>query len=240
MIVTDALRNSMDTIVADMERQFAMTAPTFEALIAESLAGSKSAYNQLQGLGRQLIAPTIDYYGIATGSLAADWYDLNREHAKIGGPWSGAVVQDPNLNTGPLIGGSMKDFVSVDTVLSGIKAGMDMRVRQAAQGTIMDSTLRDPQATGWGRVTSAGSCSYCSMLASRGNVYRSQYTATFAPHTNCHCQAAPAWGGSIASLRSREDTITNRTKLSDKQRARQTAQARGWIESNQATLGLVK
>lgn len=240
MILADALRTKIDTIIADMETQFAVMAPTFQSLITESLAGSKTAYQELQGLGRQLIAPTIDHYGTATGSLAADWYDLNRELAKISGPWSGAVVQDPNLNTGPLVGGSMKDFVTVETVWTGIQAGMEMRVRQAAQGTIMDSTLRDPQATGWGRVTSAGCCSYCGMLAGRGNVYRSQFTATFMPHTHCHCQAVPAWGGSIEGLRSREDTIATRTNLSDEQRARQNAQARGWIESNQATLGLVK
>ena len=240
MIQADVLRDRIDTVIADMERQFVNVAPTFRPLIAESLGGSKTAYRELQSLGRQLLAPTIDVYGLGTASLAADWYDLNRELAKISGPWGGAVVQDPNVNTGPLIGGAMKDFVTVESVLSGITSGLGMRVRQSAQGTIMDSTLRDPRATGWGRVASAGCCSYCAMLAGRGNVYRSQNTATFMPHTNCHCQAAPAWGGSFAPLRSREDTIATRTNLSDDQRARQNAQARGWIESNQATLGLVK
>ena len=189
MIQADVLRDRIDTVIANMERQFVNVAPTFRPLIAESLGGSKTAYRELQSLGRQLLAPTIDVYGLGTASLAADWYDLNRELAKISGPWSGAVVQDPNLNTGPLIGGSMKDFVTVETVWSGIQAGMEMRVRQAAQGTIMDSTLRDPQATGWGRVASAGCCSYCAMLAGRGNVYRSQNTATFMPHSHC----VPGW-----------------------------------------------
>lgn len=239
MILADTLRDRLDDVIADMERQFGVAAPSMEALIAESLAGSKAAYGQLQLVGRQVFAPLIDQYGMAAGSLAADWYDMNRELAKIGGPWPGAYVQDPNIDTGPLIGGTMKDFTSVETVLSGFQAGMDQRVRQAAQGTIMDSTLRDPRAKGWGRSASAGCCSFCGMLASRGNVYRTQNTATFMPHLHCHCSAVPAWGGSTANLRSREDTVATRRNLSDKQRAQQNAQARGWIEQNKGSLGLL-
>jgi hypothetical protein len=245
VIPADVLRDRVDDVIADMERQFGRLAPTYEALIAESLAGSKTAYLQLQSFGRNALAPMIDHYGVATGALAADWYDLNRDLAKVGGPWGGAVTQDPNIDTGPMIGGSVKDFVTVETIVTGIQAGMEMRVRQAAQGTIMDSTLRDPKATGWGRVASAGCCSYCAMLARTTHVYRSQQTATFMPHLHCNCQAVPAWGGSTVALRSREDTIATRRKLSsdpeeDKRlRAKQNKQARGWIADNQATLGLL-
>lgn len=240
MILADTLRDRIDDVIADMERQFGRLAPSYEQMVMDSLAGSKTAYAELQFFGRQAIAPLIDHYGNAVGALAAEWYDANRELARVPGAWQGATVQDPNINTGPLVGGAMKDFISVETVMSGIQSGVDMRIRQAAQGTIMDSTLRDPQATGWGRVASAGCCSYCAMLAGRGNVYRTQNTATFCPHTNCRCQAAPAWGGSIEGLRSREDTIANRRVLSDDQRARQNSQARGWIEANKDSLGLIQ
>lgn len=239
MILADALRDRIDDVIADMEKQFAGVAPHLEPLALGALNGDRGAYRQLQGFGRQVLAPMIDHYGLATGALAADWYDINRELAKIGGPWSGAITQDPNIDTGPMIGGSVKEFVTVETIISGIQAGMDLRVQQAAQGTIMDSTLRDPKATGWGRVASAGCCSYCAMLAGRGSVYRTQHTATFCPHTSCRCVAAPAWGGSTASLRSREDTVATRRNLTDEQRATQNKQARGWIAENKASLGLL-
>lgn len=239
MILADTLRDRVDDVIADMERQFAGLAPTLNPLVGDVLAGDALAYGELQALGRTVLAPMIDHYGLATSALAADWYDLNRELAKVAGAWGGAVVQDPNIDTGPMIGGSVKDYTSVETIITGIQAGMDLRVWQAAQGSIMDSTLRDPRATGWGRVASAGCCSYCGMLAARGNVYRTQHTATFCPHLHCRCQAVPAWGGSTTALRSREDTIATRRNMSDSQRAEQNRQARDWIADNQASLGLL-
>jgi hypothetical protein len=59
--------------------------------------------------------------------------------------------------------------------------------------TITANRRRDPEAVGWQRV-SAGGCSFCRMLASRGAVYRAE-TARFASHTNCHCTAQPVFKG---------------------------------------------
>ena len=240
-VTADVLRDRIDDVIFAMERQFAGVAPTIEDLIDDVLRGNKAAYQQLHALGRQLFAPMIDQFGLASGTLAAEWYDLNRDLLKVGGVWSGARLQDPNVDTGPLIGGSVIDFTSTSTILSGIQSGMDMRVRQAAQGTIMDSVMRDPQARGWGRVTSAKPCGFCAMLAGRGAVNRTRHTATFAPHTSCRCGALPLWKADPTgeSMRSREDTIATRRVLSDKQRARQNAQARQWINDNKAQLGLL-
>ena len=240
-VTADILRDRIDDVIADMERRFAGVAPTIQDLIDETLRGDKAAYQQLQSLGRRLIAPMIDQYGIASGTLAAEWYDLNRDLLKVGGNWSGATLQGPNVDTGPLIGGSVTDFTSTSTILSGIQSGMDMRVRQAAQGTLMDSVMRDPQARGWGRVTSAKPCPFCAMLAGRGAVYRTRQTATFMPHLHCACSALPLWKADPTgeSMRSREDTISTRRALSDKQRASQNAQARQWIADNKASLGLI-
>lgn len=240
-VTADVLRDRIDDVIADMERQFVGIAPTLEDLIADVLRGNKTAYAELQKIGRQWVAPMIDRYGIASGTLAGEWYDLNRDLLKVGGNWSGATLQDPNLDTGPLIGGSVKEFVTTASILDGIQSGMDIRVRQAAQGTVMDSVLRDTQARGWGRVASAGCCGFCGMLAGRGAVYRTRQTATFCPHLHCKCQALPLWKEDPTgeSMRSREDTIATRRALSDKQRARQNAQARQWIADNRDTLGLL-
>lgn len=240
-VTADILRDRIDEVIVHMERQFATAAPTLENLAGESLRGSKAAYGELQLIGRQVLAPMVDMYGVASGTLAAEWYELNRELLKVSGSWSGTTLQEPNVDTGPLIGGSVKDFVTSSSIVSGIQAGMEMRVRQAAQGTVMDSVLRDRQATGWGRVTSAGCCGFCAMLAGRGATYRTRHTATFMPHSHCKCQALPLWKADPTgeSMRSREDTISTRRALSDKQRASQNAQARQWIADNRSTLGLL-
>lgn len=231
----------MDDLIADMERQFGGIAPTLEDLMDGVLRGDRMAYAELQAVGRQFVAPLIDVYGVAAGTLAAEWYDLNRDLLKVAGPWSGATVQNPNTDTGPLIGGVLKEFVTVESILSGIQSGAELRVVQASNGTIMDSVLRDPQTRGWARVASAGACGFCAMLAGRGATYRTRQTATFAPHTNCRCAALPLWrvDPSGESMRSREDTIATRRSLTNAQRASQNAQARAWIAENRATLGLI-
>jgi hypothetical protein len=240
-VTADVLRERVDDVIADMERQFAIMAPALDGVVADILRGDRNAYQKLQAIGRDVIAPTIDHYGTATAALAAEWYDLNRELLKIPGSWSGATIQDPNVNTGPLIGGTVADFVSAESILAGIQAGMDLRVRQAANGTVMDSVIRDRQALGWGRVASVGCCPFCALLAGRGAVYRTRQTATFCPHENCRCQAIPLWkqNATAEGLRSREDTISTRRALSDKQRARQNRQASVWIAEHRDTLGLV-
>lgn len=240
MITTDVLRDRIDDVIAVMEKQFMSVTPALVGVIEDALRGDRSAFRELQTVGRAVVAPLIDQFGLAAGALAAEWYDANRDLLGVGGVWAGALVQDPNVDTGPIIGGSLKDFSSVDTVLFGIQSGMDVRVRQAANGTVMDSVLQDRQSLGWGRVASAGCCEYCGLLAGRGAVYRTEHTATFSPHLNCKCQALPLWQADPTgvSMRSRADTIATRRPLTDEQRARQNRQARIWIEQNKATLGL--
>jgi len=236
----DLLRDRIDDVIADMERQFGGIASTLEDLIDEVIGGSKAAYDQLQALGRTLVAPMVDQYGLASGTLAAEWYDMNRDLLKVGGYWTGATVQDPNRDSGPLIGGAVADFVTTQSILSGIQSGMELRVRQVSNGTVMDSVLRDREALGWGRVASVGCCGFCAMLAGRGAVYRTRFTATFCPHMNCRCQAIPLWKQDATGegLRSREDTIATRRALTDRQRAIQNRQASDWIAQHRDTLGL--
>lgn len=240
-ITADILSTRVGDVIADMERQFSAVTPALEGMITDVLAGKPNAYGELQGFGRTVIAPVIGHYGLATGTLAADWYDLNRELQQVAGNWSGATLQDPNIDTGPLVGGSVKDFISVETILSGIQSGMELRVRQASNGTIMDSILRDKQALGWGRIANLGCCGFCAMLADRGAVYRTRNTATFCPHEHCECQAVPLWKNNPTAdgMRSREDTIATRTALSDDQRSRQNSQARAWIAAHKDQLGLL-
>ncbi|MFJ9408572.1 hypothetical protein [Streptomyces sp. NPDC101393] len=80
-----------------------------------------------------------------------------------------------------------------------IRSGRDL-VDQASKG--------DRRVRGWARVTDDDPCHFCSMLASRGAVYRSQQLAGSAGdresgdpealkryHPMCHCQVVPVYSG---------------------------------------------
>jgi hypothetical protein len=63
--------------------------------------------------------------------------------------------------------------------------------------TIIGTTLEDPVALGWYRVTDGNPCAFCALLASRvalkgrGSLYHSEETAGFKAHDHCACVAAP-------------------------------------------------
>jgi hypothetical protein len=70
----------------------------------------------------------------------------------------------------------------------------------AGRQTILDAIDDDREAIGWARITDANPCAFCSMLASRGPVYRSEQTASFQSHAHCSCVAAVVWSRDEAWL----------------------------------------
>lgn len=70
--------------------------------------------------------------------------------------------------------------------------------------TMVQSVQSDPLATGWERTISPTACSFCSMLASRGAVYKSQKSADFRAHDHCNCTAIPVFHGQEASQQAQD------------------------------------
>lgn len=70
--------------------------------------------------------------------------------------------------------------------------------------TMVQAVDKDPLATGWERTISPTACSFCSMLASRGAVYKNQRSADFRAHDHCNCTAIPVFDGQEASQQSQE------------------------------------
>jgi ADP-ribosyltransferase exoenzyme len=69
-----------------------------------------------------------------------------------------------------------------------------------ARDTVIAATDGDPLARGWQRVTSGSPCAFCSMLASRGPVYKNAKTSGFEPHGHCGCTAEPVYGAASATV----------------------------------------
>lgn len=65
-------------------------------------------------------------------------------------------------------------------------------VLEGGRDTIRQTVAADPRAAGWQRVTSGRACDFCSMLASRGGVYK-ETTADFHAHDHCGCTAQPVY-----------------------------------------------
>lgn len=65
-----------------------------------------------------------------------------------------------------------------------------------ARSTVWNHASKDKRALGYVRLSRTGTpCGWCAMLISRGAVYRSEASATYADgdlyHDNCHCYAMP-------------------------------------------------
>lgn len=139
-------------------------------------------------------------YGEQAASLAADWYDDVRASEGIGGRFRAAMdVPDESAATEGLVhraAGALFTDAPL-AALPMIQGKVAMYAIEGARQTVMTSTMRDPRASGWQRVTRAGACRFCRMLAGRGAVYK-ESTVHFAAHGGakggeCNCAAVPSW-----------------------------------------------
>ena len=68
-----------------------------------------------------------------------------------------------------------------------VLGGVASLVLKGARDTLINAAEKDPIALGWLRVTGGDPCGLCSMLASRGPVYKTAASADFVPHDGCGC-----------------------------------------------------
>lgn len=137
-------------------------------------------------------------YGVAAGTVAADFYDELRDEAQAAGRFTAiaAATPDPEAlaaNARWALGGLFKGDPAAS--LSAFSGALDKGIKRAARDTIAGSAERDPAKARWARVPSGRGCAFCLMLASRGAVYGSKSAAGGMRdyHDHCHCQPVPVW-----------------------------------------------
>lgn len=140
----------------------------------------------------------VTTYGTATAALAADWYDDVRDEAGAAKRFTAAPeVPDRSARVEAMIRWGVDPLYSAtpdyEEAASRIYQNVQREIALPHRATITANTRRDPASVGWRRIA-AGGCSFCRMLAGRGEVYR-QDTARFASHKNCNCTAAPVFDG---------------------------------------------
>ncbi|MGW2539386.1 VG15 protein [Kitasatospora sp. NPDC001574] len=110
--------------------------------------------------------------------------DRVERHERERPAWEGSAA----LDDAELLAWEREFLKSLKTGSSG--AG-GMLVQDAGRDAIHAAIQGDPGAIGYYRKTDASPCCFCALMAGRGAVYKSERTAAFGPHPNCHCQPIP-------------------------------------------------
>lgn len=143
--------------------------------------------------------------GRISSGVAYAYYRTAREEADVaGGPppmrstptleeilaglrWAGTVNTARQL----ALNRRIEDVAA--TALVNVSGVATKYVLDHGRDTLLHAVQDDPGAQGWKRETSGAACGFCSTLAGRGAVYKSETTAEFASHRHCVCTAVPVW-----------------------------------------------
>lgn len=177
-------------------------------LVADGAAADEALHDLLPAIVRE--------YGALGGAVAAEWYDQQREKVGAKGRFTATPIAADDRGAHSLIGWALseaKDDVSLQTLILG---GTHRRIADHVRYTVTGSSIADPAASGWQRVTDGNACAFCEMLAGRGSVY-SEAGADFASHDACGCSATPAWKGEPVPVK---PFTPSARKASDADRAR--------------------
>lgn len=165
-----------------------------------------------------ILPALVDRYGSMAAALAAAWYDDLRAKQGISGRFEAVPASIPDSGEHALVGWALSSASDFESFQSLIIGGTQRRIADFSRHTVMGSSVADPQAKGWQRVSSGG-CAFCDMLAGRGSVY-SEATADFASHDHCQCSAVPAFDGQAKPVKaytpsSRKSTDADRARVRD-------------------------
>lgn len=178
-------------------------------------------------------------YGEDAANLAAEWYEVQRGIAGVGGAFTALPVASPYLDVvEPMVRRTAGALwtPTPEAMLTGLKAATGKYVLGAARATITANTDRDPRAVGWKRITRAKACEFCRMLAGRGGVYTRE-SVHFASHGDCNCGAAPEWDPSAQPVDVGAYTASERTSaMTPEQKALHTERVHSWMETHAGDL----
>lgn len=164
------------------------------------------------------IAALVRKFGLGSAKIAADFYQQQRTAAHIPGRFTPKLA-DPagsdevsrsvswatrglwtQPNDEPLTPSaepeleepeSVPDHIqSAQTLVKGVTQKM---VVDTGRNTLLEAIKADQKCRGWAREARPNACYFCAMLSTRGAVYKSEESASFLPHDNCHCIPVPVF-----------------------------------------------
>lgn len=219
---TAEVRQEIIDLAAASDAEIAAIFRTMTAATAEEVRDR--LLDELPGLGAN--------YELASGSLAADWYDDLRDAAEVSGRFQAIVAplaEDEQWSAlvrwgvGPLFQ-SAPDMTAAQSLVQG---GTQRLMANAHRNTIIESSLADRKAAGWARYGNGDTCTFCRMLIGRGAVYKDS-TAKFGAHDHCNCVAGPSFDDSSSV----DGFLGSSRPRSIDARSADAARARGWMADN--------
>jgi hypothetical protein len=181
---------------------------------------------QVDALFASLSLVVPSYYD-AAGLLAADWYDELRDESNPTTAYVPEVIGDPATDWIEREMASIQVDVQADfeaevkRLLDEAAALAEKEVARGFRDSILGNTRQDSDAVGWSRIARPGACKFCTMLAGKGAVYRSESTANFAAHTHCHCAAQPKFrNGQIGPEATVQQYLASQKRRTDADRAK--------------------
>jgi hypothetical protein len=90
------------------------------------------------------------------------------------------------------LGAGMSVEQAMGNALVQASGSMSRLALNTGRETVMSAVRGDPAAYGWSRDGSGHTCAFCSMLISRGPVYKAE-TVAFKAHDHCACFPVVAW-----------------------------------------------
>lgn len=177
-------------------------------------------------------------YGDMAGVVAAEFYDTMRSEAGVRGAHNTRLAAPPppeqaaNSARWAVQPAFADDW---DAALLQLLGTSERLIRLSGRETMSSNALEDRAAAGYKRMTRAGSCRFCRMLADRGGVY-SRGTAYFASHNNCRCEVVPSWERNPRPVGVMQYKMSeSSSKMSDQQLERRRAQLRAYLNEHYPT-----
>lgn len=185
----------------------------------------------LEALG--LLVPS--FYD-AAGALAVDWYDERRTEASPSTAYAPTIIGDPATDW---IDREVEKLMRSieDETQRAVDEAVALAEKEVARGfrdSILGNLRSDEDALGWSRVARPGACKFCSMLADKGSVYRSESTAIFGAHPNCNCAARPEFrnGEHGPEASAIQYLASSGRARSEKAQAARNARVRAYLNKN--------
>jgi hypothetical protein len=179
-------------------------AQAFGALDPTNLTGS---IPKLQ----QAVAGLVARYGRMSATVAARFYRRERLAAGVTGRVTVVVAKPAGQSVvAPQVAWAVSPLWDkpaglddaalatqlhdkLDAALTKTQGIAESLTLDAGRDTVINAVQHDRQAKGWARVPEPDACYFCAMLATRGAVYRSEWSADFHPHDHCRCHVEPVF-----------------------------------------------
>ena len=177
----------------------------------------------------EVVPELISAYGLGVASLAADLYEDQREMVGVAIPYAAeTVVVDRTVQIRRGIAWASEPLFTDDwdSSLARLTEIVTPETMRPYRDTILTNRKRDPASVGWRRITSAGACGFCQMLADKGAIYR-QATARFAAHSSCKCTAAPVFEGETGPEASALQYVASKRRRTEAEKA----DIRWWVNA---------